>query len=51
MPFRWPPLAPAGVPDFESARSWALQTKGQMDELAYQAADLPVAIRRDVAFA
>jgi hypothetical protein len=40
-----------GFPDFEAARSWALQTKGQMDELAYRAADLPAAVRRDVAFA
>jgi hypothetical protein len=40
-----------GFPDFESAKAWALQTKGQMDDLAYQAADLPMAIRRDVAHA
>jgi hypothetical protein len=40
-----------GFPDFESAKTWALQTKGMTDELGYQAAALPVAIRRDVAHA
>jgi hypothetical protein len=40
-----------GFPDEASARNWALQTKGEMDELGYKAADLPAPIRRDVAYA
>jgi hypothetical protein len=40
-----------GFPDEASARNWALQTKGEMDELGYKAADLPAAVRRDVAHA